>query len=996
MPDVIENPVINSPYKEPQRHFVFDNEGITSQITEGRRPSTFFIPIAPPKRKEAQLQLEGVMTADRMRPNDLINRIRGEVMLWRQGGYRGISPTSRRLLDHWLDPTRERRLFFCQIEAAETAIFLGEVAGRSGVPWIENELRRLNIEHNGGLNRIAFKIATGGGKTLVMAMLIAWQALNKSATRQDRRFSDRFLIVTPGITVRDRLRVLKPNDPDNVYEAMDIVPSDLLERLQQATVELTNYHAFLRRDTMAVSNLNRKILTHGADTDPFQETAAQMVNRVCRAFGSRSSQIVVMNDEAHHCYYRRREPEIEETLTSEERKEAEEEQKAAEAWISGLEAIHEKLGIKAVYDLSATPFFLKGSGYIEGTLFPWVVSDFALIDAIEAGIVKVPRVPVADNRGGGHLPAFRDLWVNIRNDPNMPKGTRKATEDQSEPVLPDDLAAALHTLYEDYERTFKEWSTISTPPVFIVVCNNTRVSKRVFDYIAGYTKSLSDGTLVHVPGHLKLFSNVDENGQRHHRMRALLVDSVELDQAEMSPEFKKVAATEIDDFKQDYRQRSGGKNPEGITNQELLREVLNTVGKPGRLGAEIRCVVSVSMLAEGWDATTVTHILGVRAFGTQLLCEQVVGRALRRFSYVPNEQGLFDPEYAEVYGVPFSFIPTAPPKSTGPKIGVVPNHVSWVSERADLTIRFPRVVGYRYDLPAERIEARFDESHVMTLTTKDVVTWVECDPIVGQSDVHTLDDLREVRKQSVAFGLARRLLESHFRDEDGHPRIWLFPQLVAICRRWLDEGYLRCSKETYPQLVLLHGQCGRAASRIHQAIIPAVGGKGRIRPILADPHPIGSTEGVEFDTVKPVIDIKRSPLNRLVIDSGWEEKVGQVLEILPEVVSWVKNDRIGPDRRGLRIPYTDAGKQQDYIPDFIARIRGGNGPDWHLLIEVTGERREAKLAKAGTALNLWLPAVNEWNGLGEWDYIELHDPYMAMDEIRTLIVARTREEAARA
>jgi type III restriction enzyme len=993
VPGVIENPVINSPYEEPQQHFVFDNEGITNQITEGRRSSTFFIPIAPPKRKEIQLPIEGMMTADRMRPNALINRIRDEVTLWRQGGYRGVSPTTRRLLEYWLDPTRERRLFFCQIEAVETAIFIGEAAGRGGVPWIENELRRINADHNGTLFRIAFKIATGGGKTLVMAMLIAWQALNKATARSDRRFSDRFLIVTPGITVRDRLRVLKPNDPDNVYAAMDIVPSDLLETLQQGTVELTNYHAFLRRDTMAVSSLNRKILTRGSKDDPFQETPAQMVNRVCRAFGSRGSQIVVINDEAHHCYYRRREPEVEEMLTGEDRKEAEEEQKTAEAWISGLEAVHKKLGIKAVYDLSATPFFLKGSGYIEGTLFPWVVSDFALIDAIEAGIVKVPRVPVADNRGGNHLPAFRDLWVNIRNDRNMPRGTRGAADDQSEPVLPDDLAAALHTLYEDYERTFTDWSRILTPPVFIVVCNNTRVSKRVFDYIAGYTKFLPDGISAHVPGHLKLFSNFDENGRRYPRMRSLLVDSVELDQAEMSPEFKRAAAAEIDDFKQDYQQRSGGKDPEGITNQELLREVLNTVGKLGRLGAEIRCVVSVSMLAEGWDATTVTHILGVRAFGTQLLCEQVVGRALRRYSYVPNEQGLFDPEYAEVYGVPFSFIPTAPPKNVGPKIGVVPNHVSWVPERAELTIRFPRVVGYCYDLPAERINARFDESHAMTLTTKDVVTRVECDPIVGQPDVHTLDDLRGVRMQAVAFGLARRLLESHFRDEDGHPRVWLFPQLVTICRRWLAEGYLRCSQETYPQLVLLHGQCGRAASRIYQAIIPAITGEARLRPILAEPHAIGSTEGVEFDTLKPVIDVRRSPLNRLVIDSGWEEKVGQVLDSLPEVAAWVKNDRIGPDRRGLRIPYTDVGKQQDYIPDFIVHIRGEGGQDWHLLLEVTGERREAKLAKAGTAMNLWLPAVNQWGRLGEWDYMELHDPYMAVDEIRARIVAHTQKEA---
>jgi type III restriction enzyme len=992
MPAEIENPVINSPYQMPTRHFVFDNDGITNEIGEGRRESTFFIPIAQPRRKEVQLQFDGVMTADRMRANDLINRIRAEIDLWRRGGYRGITPTTRRLLEHWTDSERERRLFFCQIEAVETAIFLGEVASRHGVAWIENELRRINDEHNGDLLRIAFKIATGGGKTLVMAMLIAWQALNKAAARQDRRFSDRFLIVTPGITVRDRLRVLKPSDPDNVFIGMDLVPFELMETLQQATVELTNYHAFLPRETMKVNSLNKAVLSRGRRTDAFTETPDQMVNRVCRAFGRSRAGIVVINDEAHHCYRRRREPEIEEKLTGEDRKEAEKQAKAAEAWISGLDAINAKLGVKVVYDLSATPFFLKGSGYIEGTLFPWVASDFALIDAIEAGIVKVPRVPVADNRGGGQLPAFRDLWVNIRNDPLMPKGTRTKSDEGSEPLLPGDLATALQILYEDYERTFKAWSGIATPPVFIVVCNNTRVSKRVFDYIAGYTRQAPDGSAVHIPGHFKLFSNFDPNGIRHARMRSLLVDSVELEQAEMSAEFRRAAAGELADFKRDYAARSGGGDPEQISEQELLREVLNTVGKPGRLGADIRCVVSVSMLAEGWDATTVTHILGVRAFGTQLLCEQVVGRALRRYSYVPNDDSMFEPEYAEVYGVPFAFIPTAPPRQSGPKIGAIPNHVASVPERAALAIRFPRVVGYRHEIPVERLVASFTDAHTMTLTTKDVVTRVECDPIVGQSDVHTIEELRAIRPQAVAFGLARRVLENHFRDEDGRPRVWLFPQLVGICRRWLDEGHLRCSEETYPQLVLLPGQCGRAADYIVRGIQEASGGGAYIRPILAEPNPIGSTDGVEFDTLKTVIDVRRSPLNRLVIDSGWEEKVGQILESMLEVAAWVKNDRIGPDRRGLRIPYTEQGKQHDYVPDFIVRVRGKR-EDWHLLLEVTGERREAKLAKAGTALNLWLPAVNHWGGLGRWDYLELRDPYMAMDEIRARIAAKEAEEA---
>jgi type III restriction enzyme len=276
----------------------------------------------------------------------------------------------------------------------------------------------------------------------------------------------------------------------------------------------------------------------------------------------------------------------------------------------------------------------------------------------------------------------------------------------------------------------------------------------------------------------------------------------------------------------------------------------------------------------------------------------------------------------------------------------------------------------------------------MTLTTKDVVTRVECDPIVGQPDIHTIEDLRSVRMQAVAFGLARRVLENHFRDDEDHPKVWLFPQLAEISQRWLKEC-LTCSSETYPQLLLLAEHSHRAAERIHQGIVQASGVAAVIKPILSELNPIGSTAGVEFDTLKPVVDITKSHLNRMVLDSDWEAKVGQALDAMAEVEAWVKNDRIGPDRKGLRIPYVHDGKQVDYIPDFIVRIRPEGGDILNLLIEVTGERREAKLAKAGTALNLWVPAVNNWGRLGRWDYLEIHDPWMAMDEIRSKVAGAT-------
>ena len=417
---VIDNPVINGPFAEP-RHFRFTDEGITNEIVESRRVSQYFVPIAKPRKKGSkQLQFDTEWTQDRIEENELVNRIRSRVRIWREGGYVGVTPTTARLLAYWTDPQREKKLFFCQIEALETAIYIVEVARKYGDPWIENSLREANDTSNPGLPRLAMKMATGSGKTVVMTMLIAWHVLNKLANPQDARFSDTFLIVTPGITIRDRLRVLLPNDPQNYYRQRDIVSAEPLEQLGQAKILITNYHAFLPREKVAAGRLTKAILAQG-QSNGFTETPGQMVRRVCRELGNKKN-IIVINDEAHHCYRRR--PDGEDVkLTGDDRKEAEDRDKAARVWISGIEAVKAKIGVKAIYDLSATPFFLRGSGWPEATLFPWVVSDFSLIDAIEAGIVKVPRVPIADDSMTGEQPTYRDLWLRIRE--HLPKKGRK-------------------------------------------------------------------------------------------------------------------------------------------------------------------------------------------------------------------------------------------------------------------------------------------------------------------------------------------------------------------------------------------------------------------------------------------------------------------------------------------------------------------------------------------------------------------------------------------
>ena len=753
-------PILNSPYSCPTRHWELENGQPTQKIVEKRRSVSFETPIPRSKkasrvrRSQEELALgaggDDAAASEALRrevQTTFINDIRSQVADWRARPEHlwNVTAETAQLLRHWRTyPFSNQKPFFCQIEAAEVAIWLTEVAnttesGRKILAYLKSANQSAYEDGTpdaSTLYRICLKLATGAGKTTVMAMLIAWQAVNAARRPTSDHFTRGFLIVTPGLTIRDRLRVLQPSDPDNYYTTRELVPVDLMDDVRRAKIVITNYHAFKLRERMELSAGGRALLKgRGGEDLNTQESEGQMIQRVMGELMGMKN-IVVINDEAHHCYREKPLDEDEEELKGDELERAESSNKAARLWISGLEAVKRKLGVRAVYDLSATPFFISGSGYHEGTLFPWTMSDFSLMDAIECGIVKLPRVPIAENIAGDEMPKYRDLWENIRN--NMPKKSRGSAEGLDPLQLPTLLQTAMSSLYGHYEKTFRLWEEkrIPVPPCFIIVCQNTAISKLVYDYVSGHYRKTPDGDDRLEHGRLGLFSNFDaETGNPLPRPNTLLIDSEQLESGEaLDPDFRKKFAEEIERFRREIVERTGNhQTAESLTDQDLLREVMNTVGKPNQLGSSIRCVVSVSMLTEGWDANTVTHVLGIRAFGTQLLCEQVIGRALRRQSYAVNDQDKFQVEYADVFGIPFNFAakpvvaPVLPPKPTIQVKALSP-------ERERLEIKFPRVQGYRVDLPEDNLTANFNEESTLVLTP-DLVgpTITQNAGIIGQS-----------------------------------------------------------------------------------------------------------------------------------------------------------------------------------------------------------------------------------------------------------------------
>lgn len=1007
-----EKPILNSPYKEPAYHHALDQDGQPTDqppIT-GRRRSELITPVPKPRKKKRQkadatqaslglASSDGISTEEQeYNPTPIINEIRSHVGTWRKipsPNDWGVTPATARLLQHWRHHDFQGiRPFFCQVEAVETIIWLTEVARKQkSYKRFWDHIEGANEQANPDLIRLAMKMATGAGKTTVMAMLMAWQTVNAVRSPTSNLFTRGFLIVTPGITIKDRLRVLMPNDPESYYKSRELVPNDMLEDINKAKIVITNYHSFQLKELMETNKVGRSLLQGRGEPLKTTETEGQMVRRVAEELMGLKN-IVVINDEAHHCYREKPENEDIDDLAGDEKKEAEEHNKAARVWINGIEAFKRKLGVRAVYDLSATPFFLRGSGYAEGTLFPWSMSDFSLMDAIECGIVKLPRVPVADNIPEADVPIFRELWEHIRD--RMPKkGRAKGGGDVSPLDLPPQLLTALVALYNHYEETYEQWqkSGIEIPPVFIVVCNNTSTSKLIYEWLSGWQRLNEDDELIFEHnGHLPLFRNFDEHGNRLPKPNTLLIDSEQLESGEaLDNDFRAAAELEIEQFRRERKQR--GEIGE-IADSDLLREVMNTVGRKGKLGEQIRCVVSVSMLTEGWDTNTVTHILGVRAFGTQLLCEQVVGRGLRRYSYELNEEGLFNVEYADIMGIPFDF--TAKPQVAKPTPPRKTERVMAIKERTALEIIFPRVVGYRIDLPEEKLEATFKPDSTLVLTPEMVgpgQTLLE--GIVGEGVTLSAAEISEFRPSTISFYLAKHILYNYFRDEDGEPKLHLFGQIKRIVRQWIDGGHLICKGDTGAWMLQYREIADNASERIYNAIASAIGDEKKVLAVLDPYNSKSSTKHIGFQTSKDLWTTApdKSHINYIVCDSDWEAEFSRIAEQHPRVVSYVKNQGLG-----LEVPYKDGSTARRYLPDFIVRIDDGHGTEdlLNLIVEVKGYRHENVKLKSEAMHAKWVPGVNNLKVYGRWDFVEFGDVYEMDKEFGALIERVISKEKARA
>ena len=898
----IDRLIVNSPYEEPTQHWRYDRTTRLFDLADGRRPAGYVVASG----ESGAFDDPGVF-----REISLVNQIRERVRAWRAAGYPGVTGITKRLLEHWHDPEEfeSRRFFFCQLEATETLIWLAEAppAERVGI----------DIPSDGGaFTRLCAKMATGSGKTVVMAMVIAWHVLNKVTNPRDPRFAKNVLVIAPGLTVRSRLAVLGPSHGENYYEAFRVVPSALLDKLRRGKVEIRNWHA-LNWETDERIAKKRSVDKRGPKSD--EAYARDVLGDMA---GARN--VLVVNDEAHHAW---RVP-AGAKIKGVARGIVEE----ATKWVGGLDRIHRARGILACYDFSATPFVPSGKRSSEEALFGWIVSDFGLNDAIESGLVKTPRVVIRDD-AVPDAKTYKSRLYHIYADPEVRDDLNRWAR-PTEP-LPDLVTNGYYLLGYDWRETARKWEArrSATPPVMITVANRTETAARI--------KHAFDRKRV----------RIDELCDPE---RTLHIDSKVLATAEAAEEPIAEVAT------------GGGAKLTRKQRAELLRRQVDTVGRPGHAGERIQNVISVGMLSEGWDAKTVTHVMGLRAFTSQLLCEQVVGRGLRRTSYEVNpETKLFEPEYVNVFGVPFTFLPhegreNGPPPPPDPKTAIEP-----VRDKAAFEITWPSVVridhAYR-----PRLSLDWGRAKVLELDAARTAQLAELAPTIdGKPDITKIASIdlenlaREFRTQRIVFETARDVYDQMAEKWQGD-RTFLLAQLVRLVEQFIRSGKIVIT----PALFLVDNLKRRLVitlnmNKVVQHIWEAIRHENaeRLEPVFDRDRPLRATGDMRtWYTGKPCEPAALSHINFCVFDSTWEASEAFVLDRASEVAAWVKNDHLG-----FEVFYVYQGVVRKYRPDFLIRLISGD----MLVLETKGQDTDRDRTKR-KFLAEWVEAINQHGGFGRW------------------------------